>query len=181
MSRANKSQYALLGMLTLGPMSGYDLKKLFDGSLRNFWAESYGQIYPILKRLVAQGWATLREERQAGKPARKVCAITPKGRQVLEKWLREPTEPPTFRLEVLLKLFFGPQVPVEVSRAQVQDYRRHAQETLEAYRSIEAGLHGDKSGHPGLPYWLITLDYGRTHQEGVVAWCDRTLKRLKQG
>lgn len=179
MSRVNKSQYALLGMLTLGPMSGYDIKKFFDGSLRNFWAESYGQIYPILKRLVAQGWATLREERQAGKPARKVYAITPKGRTALEQWLREPTDPPTFRLEVLLKLFFGPEVPVETSRAQVQAYRRHALQTLEAYREIESGLRRAPAEAPGLPFWQITLDYGRTHQEGVVQWCDRTLKRLK--
>jgi DNA-binding PadR family transcriptional regulator len=175
----NKSQYALLGMLTLRPMSGYDMKKLFDGSLKNFWTESYGQIYPILKRLVTQGWATLKEQPQAGKPDRKVYAITPKGRTALHKWLEEPTEAPGFRLEILLKLFFGPEAPAEVNRRQVQEFRRLAVERLETYKGIEAGLKGDKSGHAGLPYWLITLDYGRTYFEGVVEWCDRTLKRLK--
>ena len=179
MSRVNKSQYALLGMLTLGPMSGYDMKKLFDGSLRNFWTESYGQIYPILRRLVAQGWATLKEDPQGGKLDRKVYAITAKGRAALQKWLQEPTEAPGFRLEILLKLFFGPEVPVEVSRRQVLAFREIAVETLESYKSIEAGLRQDKSGHPGQPYWMITLDYGRTYFEGVIAWCDRTLKRLK--
>src|SRR5262249_51757310 len=165
MSRVNKSQYALLGMLTLGPMSGYDMKKLFDGSLANFWTESYGQIYPILKRLVAQGWATLKEEPQAGKPDKKVDAITAKGRTAVHKWLAEPTEAPGFRLELLLKLFFGPEVPVEVNRKQVQAFRQLALSRLESYRGIEAGLKGDKSGHAGLPYWLITLDYGRTYFE----------------
>ncbi|HEX7926246.1 MAG TPA: PadR family transcriptional regulator [bacterium] len=179
MSRVNKSQYALLGMLTLGPMSGYDMKKLFDGSLANFWTESYGQIYPILKRLVSQGWATLKEEPQAGKPDKKVYAITAKGRTALQKWLEEPTEAPGFRLEVLLKLFFGPEVPMDVNRRQVQAFRQLALERLESYRGIEAGLKADKSGHAGTPYWLITLDYGRTYHEGVVQWCDRTLKRLK--
>lgn len=62
MARQNKSQYALLGMLTLGEMSGYDIKKLFDTSLRNFWGESFGQIYPILRRLVREGLATVQEE-----------------------------------------------------------------------------------------------------------------------
>jgi len=179
MSRVNKSQYALLGMLTLGPKSGYDIKKLFDQSLSNFWTESYGQIYPILKRLVTQGWATVKDEPQAGKPDRKVYAITAKGRAALTQWLQEPTEPPGFRLEILLKLFFGPEVPVAVNRRQVRDFRRHAQETLDTFRGIEAGLKRDATGHPGLPYWLITLDYGRTYYEGVVAWCDRALKRLK--
>jgi DNA-binding PadR family transcriptional regulator len=179
MSRTNKSQYALLGMLTLRPMSGYDIKKLFDESLRNFWAESYGQIYPILKRLVAQGWATLREESQAGKPARKVYAITPKGRTALRQWLREPTDPPTFRIEVLLKLFFGPEAPQDVSRRQVRDYRAHALAALESYGAIEAGLREKAADHESLTYWLITLDYGRAFQESIVTWCDRTLKRLK--
>lgn len=179
MSRVNKSQYALLGMLTLGPMSGYDMKKLFDGSLRNFWTESYGQIYPILKRLVAQGWASLKDEPQAGKLDRKVYAITAKGRTALQKWLQEPTEAAGFRLEILLKLFFGPEVPVDVSRRQVQAFRQQAVDTLESYKAIDAGIRQDKSGHPGQPYWIMTLDYGRIYHEGVVTWCDRTLKRLK--
>jgi len=68
---------------------------------------------------------------------------------------------------------------VEVSRRQVREFRRFAVATLESYKGIEAGLKGEKPGHAGLPYWLITLDYGRTYFEGVVAWCDRTLKRLK--
>jgi hypothetical protein len=44
--RATTSRYALLGMLSLGPGSGYDLKKRIEGSLAHFWSESYGQIYP---------------------------------------------------------------------------------------------------------------------------------------
>ncbi|MBI3992223.1 MAG: PadR family transcriptional regulator [Candidatus Lambdaproteobacteria bacterium] len=179
MARQNKSQYALLGMLTLGEMSGYDIKKLFDTSLRNFWGESFGQIYPILRRLVREGLATVQEESQAGKTARKVYAITPAGRAALRAWLHEPVEAPTFRLELLLKLFFGPEMPVETSRRHVQRYRDEAARTLELYEALESRLRGEQSGHPGLPYWLITLDYGRTYAAGVVAWSDRTLGLLK--
>ncbi|HEY1421381.1 MAG TPA: PadR family transcriptional regulator, partial [Candidatus Dormibacteraeota bacterium] len=49
------TSYVLLGMLANGPQSGYDIKQLADISTRHFWAISYGQIYPELKRLVKAG------------------------------------------------------------------------------------------------------------------------------
>ena len=66
-----------------------------------------------------------------------------------------------------------------MSRRQVQDYRAQALEALNAYRGIEADLRKKADAHANLPYWLTTLDYGRAYQEAMVAWCDRTLKRLK--
>jgi DNA-binding PadR family transcriptional regulator len=178
MARTNKSRYALLGMLALGPQSGYDIKQLLDASLRNFWTESFGQIYPILRGLVDEGWARVQEERGTGRRARKVYAITPAGRSALKRWLGEPVEAPVFRLELLLKLFFGPEMPAETSRRHVQSYREDAARTLAAYDALESQLRRDQRGQVGLPYWLMTLDFGRTYYRGVVAWCDRTLQRL---
>ena len=40
----------ILGMLAARPRSGYEIKQLVDSSARFFWAASYGQIYPELKR-----------------------------------------------------------------------------------------------------------------------------------
>jgi len=48
-----KSRYALLGMLSLQPMSGYDLKKFTEWGTANFWQENYAQIYPMLRQLTA--------------------------------------------------------------------------------------------------------------------------------
>ena len=45
----------ILGMLSFGPKSGYEIKALVDRSTRFFWAASYGQIYPELKRLAEAG------------------------------------------------------------------------------------------------------------------------------
>ena len=47
--------YVILGMLNLAPRSGYEIKALVDESTRFFWAASYGQIYPELKRLEEAG------------------------------------------------------------------------------------------------------------------------------
>ena len=55
MAKANKSRYAILGMLALEAASGYQIKKEMEESTSNFWHESYGQIYPILKLLTENG------------------------------------------------------------------------------------------------------------------------------
>src|SRR5690606_31454678 len=90
MARENKSLYALLGILSLRPRSGYEIKKLIEQSLIHFWREGYGQIYPNLKKLVAQGFATVHTEEQSGKPDKMVYTITEKGREQLLLWLKKP-------------------------------------------------------------------------------------------
>ena len=51
----NPTSYVILGMLGLRPMCGYEIKQLVDNSTRFFWAASYGQIYPELRRLTDEG------------------------------------------------------------------------------------------------------------------------------
>src|SRR5579859_5397507 len=103
MAKENKSKYAVLGMVSISPISGYMLKKAFEQSVANFWNESYGQIYPILKQLNDEGLTTSQAEKQAGKPERYVYTITDKGREELRRWLTEPIEYSVERNELLLK------------------------------------------------------------------------------
>jgi DNA-binding PadR family transcriptional regulator len=58
MPRENKTKFAVLGLLAYAPLSGYDIRRIYAQSLGNFWSESYGAIYPILKRLEEEGLAT---------------------------------------------------------------------------------------------------------------------------
>src|SRR5262245_56172302 len=107
MSRINKSKYAIMGLLNTRPMSGYDIKKTIEAGLSNFWSESYGQIYPILRTLVAEGLATSWVEEHTGKPDRHVYTLTDAGREDLTGWLAGPVDYDPGRIEILLKLYFG--------------------------------------------------------------------------
>src|SRR5260370_29665726 len=107
MGKENKSKYAILGVLSYSPMSGYDIKKFIQQSISNFWNESYGQIYPILKQLTSEGLASSHTEKQEGKPERYMYTLTGKGREALQQWLTEPSEHLVGRVDVLLKLLFG--------------------------------------------------------------------------
>src|SRR5665213_325803 len=78
--------WAVLGLLAHGPSSGYDIKRTVDRSIRHFWAASYGQIYPELKRLEEAGWIAGKDADRGGR-SRRVYRITAAGRRQLDGWL----------------------------------------------------------------------------------------------
>ena len=162
------------------PMSGYDVKKTIEGSVGNFWSESYGQIYPMLKGLVAEGLATSSSESGDGGRERTVYALTDAGREELGRWLGMPVEYEVGRVEILLKLFFGWQVSPEENRRKVREFRELHQGLLRKYEAIEGSLKAEHAGHPGLPYWLMTVGYGRHVSRALTDWCEETLAALDE-
>ncbi len=180
MSKENKSRYALLGMLSLIPMSGYDLKRSISYSIGNFWNESYPQIYPLLKQLAAEGLTTSQVEKTEGRPERHIYTLTEKGWQELRSWLAEPFEYQVQRNELLLKLFFGSQIRTELSIEHVHRHRAVQVETLLKYEQTEAELKANWAGNPKLPYWLLTLSYGKHVSKALIDWCDEAIVLLEQ-
>ena len=83
----------ILGMLGLWPMSGYEIKSLVDHSTRFFWAASYGQIYPELRKLAEAGLIEGEEQAQ-GDRKRTVHTLTPAGREALERLARRAAGDP---------------------------------------------------------------------------------------
>jgi DNA-binding PadR family transcriptional regulator len=175
MAKENRSKYALLGLLSWGPMSGYGIKKAVEQSISNFWNESYGQIYPILKRLAAEGLATTSVEKQPGKPDRYVYTLTEKGRKALQCWLRKPAEHEVGRTEFLLKLFFGRQVTMTHNIHHVRQLQALQHRLLRRYDAIEQQLRAEYGNNPDLPYWLLTISYGRHLCQARLHWCDEAL------
>jgi len=178
--KENKSRYAVLGMLSLAPMSGYDLKKNIEISTSNFWTESYGQIYPMLKQLAEEGLTTSQIEKKESRPERHVYTLTDKGWQALRAWLTEPVEYQLSRNELLLKLFFGRQMQTPISAEHVQKHRALQLQVLQHFDEIEAHLQANAAESPDLPYWLMTLSYGRHVAHALLAWCDETLITLNK-
>jgi PadR family transcriptional regulator AphA len=168
---------ALLAMLSLSAMSGYELRRAIEESIGNFWSESFGQIYPTLKMLSAKGFVTASE---GDKPGSKVYALTERGRERVREWLKIPAQPQVMRNELLLKLFFGNEAESAGVRELIEREKRRLELHLARYALIEARLHMELSEHPGLPYWLMTLSYGRTEAAALIGWCDETLQQLEE-
>ena len=176
----NKTRFAVLGLLSIRPMSGYDLKQVIEASTRNFWNESYGQIYPVLRELTTNGLTTRDEDNREGGRARHIYTLTPRGREELQKWLVEPVERQQVRNELLLKLFFGAQVPIEVSIGHVERFRARQERALRRYEEVEAAMNArERPDDPNRQHWLITLSYGRHQAHAAIRWSDETLSVLR--
>ncbi len=178
--RESKSRYAVLGALSIEPMSGYDIKEVLTKSVGHFWNESYGQIYPTLKELAGEGLVTSRKVAGTGKPDRYIFTLTAAGWSELRSWLTRAVESQQpGRNELLLKLFFGRHAG---TRTNVDHLRRHRQflaDRLAQYEAIEAELNTEAED-PDQPYWLITLRHGQLVARASLAWCDETLTRLSE-
>ena len=180
MSKENTSKYAILGVLSYGPMSGYAIKKFIQQSISNFWNESYGQIYPILKQLTAEGLASSHTEKQEGKPERYMYTLTGKGWEALQQWLTEPAEHLVGRVEILLKLFFGRHAAVSTSIEHVQRFRTLQAQLLRKYAEIEKHINASCSDETERLYLLMTVSYGLHESRALVTWCDETLATLSR-
>ncbi|MGH2509511.1 MAG: PadR family transcriptional regulator [Ktedonobacteraceae bacterium] len=170
----------LLGLLAIEPMSGYDLGQTIRASVGHIWNESYGQIYPNLKMLTADGCVTSTAEKQKGKPDRRIYSITKKGREQLQKWLAVPPQPEIPRNEMLLKLFFGEQIPAQILIGYVE---RMAEENRALLELLERGEREeiDKNQHySGAPYWRMAAHFGQMEMRAHLRWSEETLAELRK-
>lgn len=180
MARSNRTRYPVLGMLAIRPMSGYDIKKFVEGSIANFWRESYGQLYPTLRRLADEGLVERQLQTHTGKPDRYLYRITSAGRETLREWLTEPPESEVPRSELLLKLFFGTEVAAAVSVRHVRQRRSELEANLARLSALEEGLATQKPSSPSLPYWRLTVRLGVLLDQAHLNWCNEAERELEK-
>lgn len=163
--------YVILGMVSREARSGYEIKAAVDGSTRFFWAASYGQIYPELKRLSEAGLVE-GVDAPRGERKRTVYAITDAGMVALTDWLRQPPQTSEMREEGLLKLFFADVLPREDALATLRVMRERRLELAARLRGMEPKtLEKD-------PFSLMVLQGGIEFNEWFADWCERMEDRL---
>ena len=170
----------LLGLLAIESMSGYDLGINIKASVGHIWNESYGQIYPNLKKLAAGGFVTSKAERQKGKPDRHIYSITKKGHERLAKWLAVPPQPEIARNELLLKLFFGAQVPTDVLIGFVEQMAEREGAVLRELTRLEHEEIAQSQQYPGAPYWKMAARFGQMELQAHLRWAEETLAELRK-
>lgn len=178
--RSSSSRDVLLGLLTIEPMSGYDLGLTIRGTVGHFWNESYGQIYPNLKKLANDGFVSCKTERQKGKPDRRIYSITGKGRERLKEWLAVPPQPEIPRNEMLLKVFFGEQIPTQILIGYVERMAEDRRALLEVLERVECEEIDKNQHYPGAPYWRMAAHYGQMQMRAHLRWAEETLAELNK-
>lgn len=175
---------AVLGLLTLRPMSGYEIKQLFDKSISFLWRVHMSQIYPALARLKEAGLVEMDLVPQEKKPTKKVYSITRKGRRALQTWLRAPVQDSAVRDLFPLKVFFARNIERETLLEHVTERQDRAQATLALYRDMERLFkelqESDIDSYPkeDIRFWQLALRWAILREEGVRDWCNLVLKDL---
>ena len=103
-------QYAILGLLSWKPLTGYDLKKIIAESELFYWSGNNNQIYNSLVALHKQGLVSQEVRYQHSLPAKKIYTITQAGQAELRAWLRTPPELPEFRNNFLIQLAWADEL-----------------------------------------------------------------------
>jgi DNA-binding PadR family transcriptional regulator len=179
MSSLTPTARVILGMLKLGLGTGYDIKRVIDGSTRFFWTASYGQIYPELKRLRKAGLVRA-EEDPRGKVKRTVYSLTPKGEQALRDWLMN-SEDVLFEIrdENLLRLFFSDMLSRDEVIANLRTQEQLFEQVLERFRELEVDA---KQGvAEGRLYPYLALQYGIEFISFARDWYGERARRLEAG
>src|SRR5579884_512870 len=160
------TSYLLLGMINLGSRTGYDIKALADKSSRFFWATSYGQIYPELKRLEEAGLIR-GEHSPAGGRRRRAYELTAGGEQALHAWLASDTEL-TYELrdEGLLRLFFADAMAPDEVVEHLRRMRRRHEDVAERLDGI-----GEHAASMPQRYPAVCARFGRDFHRWIADWC----------
>lgn len=177
-------QYALLGLLSYKPMTGYALKKMFDESINNFWAASLSQIYRELGGLESRGCLMSVIEQQNDRPDKKIYSITEKGKAEFKEWIVNFPEKLSKekRDEFTLRIFFGSNLSREELGAQFQRFKKEKQAQMEEIKNLyrlsdrfvsEMALFGGEEF-----YWKFVLRRAQLSLEMLMVWADECLAEL---
>ncbi|MGD0096692.1 MAG: PadR family transcriptional regulator [Terracidiphilus sp.] len=178
--KRNRTSYVILGMLSIEPnRSGYEIRKAVASSVGYFWGESYGQIYPALKQLAAEGLIvpTLTQAGTA-KKRRQQYALTDAGRACLRGWLALPFQNDPPRNEFLLKLFFAREADPGVAIAHIRQLQELNRGAIGILEGIEKMLRQQASQSPHFPYWMLTLTLGAAMTRAALEWGESALAQL---
>ncbi|MBI4320488.1 MAG: PadR family transcriptional regulator [Chloroflexi bacterium] len=169
-------KYAMLGTLSIKPMSGYDVKKSFERSVGLIWNANYSQIYAQLHRLDEEGLVQKQEVIQNGKPNKKLYSLTDDGLRELKAWLAEPIAVADLKDEFMLKFFFSDHLDREALRSHLVEGRRLMKEREQAIELVTTGRAptisniGSHAAQMGVRYYRL-----------YVQWIEEALELLDEG
>jgi DNA-binding PadR family transcriptional regulator len=167
MAPLSLSEYAVLGLLADGPLSGYELHKRAERTIGYFWRPAKSKIYELLPRLSKAGLVSSRRVPQDRRPDKQVHDLTPLGREALREWLESRDLPRTVaRNPLLLRLFFGGHGDPTALVVLIGERKLRAEKQLAEFRELENGVDPDRD-----VFAYLTLLHGIEDAESTLRWC----------
>ena len=173
--REKSTSFVLLGALAAGgPMTGYELRNWIGDAVGDFWSESFGQIYPELRRLAAEGLVAPAERDGEGKAYR----LTAAGRSALTDWLARAPQAERRRSELMLKLYFGRFLGTDTAAGLVFGaLERASRRVTELEAAAETLQRGETRGEE-LVFALLVSQRSLAAARADLAWAERAAEAV---
>ncbi len=178
MATDKKIDVVILGLLSHEDLTGYEIKKRMDSTLRYFWGASFGSIYPALSNLVDRKLAVKRDGSENNR-SKIVYSITKSGRDYLKSWLEAPVVKDEIRYETMLKIFFGGEGGPENVLKHIDAFEEKTKEELkkvEEYAEILRTIVAEDENHK---YYLLTAEFGIKTYKAYLSWCRDARKMIQ--
>ncbi|AYF76964.1 PadR family transcriptional regulator [Nocardia yunnanensis] len=166
-------RYALLGLLSEGPASGYDLLRTVKHSLATVWPATQSQIYTELTKLADTGLIEVTDE---GPRGRKEYTLTPAGLDALRTWLTTTTPKTQVRNEAVLRIFFLGVLPRAEARAYLEGLQARSSQVHEELVELEHQVAWDDTDLSR--FGRIALEYGERLTAANREWARWALDQL---
>lgn len=180
--------YAILGLLTYRPMTGYGLKKIFGKSISHVWEASLSQIYRELSSLEKKGYVHSSIKKQEDRPDKKIYTITEEGKNAFQGWLKDfsGTFSSPKRDEFMLRIFFGSKLEKEQLISEFKQFISQKKEYLGLLTEIGENIDGyrsefaiDASPNEEI-FWNFTIKRGQITLKAMIEWAEECIVELEK-
>lgn len=178
-------RHAVLAALLDEELSGYQLAKVFDLGVANFWRAQPQQVYAELPRLEQEGLITGREVVQDNRPNKRLFKVTDAGLAELERFTALAAKPSFLRDDLVVKVQAADHVDTGTLIAQLAERAAFAQAKAELFGKLLRTMRGDRPEEEFLrqgerigPY--LTCLRGLAFEQGNRDWCERVATILKE-
>jgi DNA-binding PadR family transcriptional regulator len=178
MANEKKMDCVILGLLSHESLTGYEIKKRMDTTLKFFWNASFGSIYPTLNSLVQDAMVTKFETTDNGRD-KVIYTITDAGREHLKQWLVLPVTKDELRYETLLKLFFGGEIGSDVTLEHIHNFETKIKGELPSLEGAVCELKKIQKEEEVHRYYMLTAMFGEKVYKAYLEWCEEAKKILE--
>jgi len=177
LTKLSVSALGLMAILSERPMTGYDLKKLIDEPEFIYWRDSFGSIYPNLKKITELKLAEVSSVDSSGR-RKKVYSLTAGGRAIVTEWLSKPATKKPVKIELLLKLRFAYPLGREAVLRLLREYRDHHKALLPDFYENLQYLEGFENYSLQAETQQINVDFWYRLTRMLIEWTESSIRRL---
>ena len=171
----------ILVVLSHAPSSGYGVSKRFEDCVGFYWKASQQQIYRELAKMQERGWVSYELVPQAGKPDKKIYAMTEAGLSEFVRWCGEPSEPTPMREDLLVKILASPSVPRSLVIQELRHRRAIHEQGLQNCLEMANEFQARSEPKPSEVGNYLTLRRGVRFERAWLDWCDEMLDFFENG